>query len=40
MKKDAFRKKVVIVKGASAGIGKSLALMLASQRAKTGKIEA
>lgn len=40
MKKDTFRKKVVIVKGASAGIGKSLALMLASQYSKAGMIEA
>lgn len=34
MKLDAFRDQVVIVTGASAGIGKSLALMLASQCAK------
>jgi short-subunit dehydrogenase len=34
MKSDAFRDQVVIVTGASAGIGKSLALMLASQCAK------
>lgn len=34
MKQDAFREKVVIVTGASAGIGKSLALLLASQCAK------
>ncbi len=34
MKKDAFRDQVVIVTGASAGIGKSLALLLASQCAK------
>ena len=34
MKKDAFRDKVVIVTGASAGIGKSLALLLASGGAK------
>jgi short-subunit dehydrogenase len=34
MKKDAFRDQVVIVTGASAGIGKSLALQLASQGAK------
>jgi short-subunit dehydrogenase len=34
MKKDAFRDRVVIVTGASAGIGKSLALLLASQCAK------
>jgi short-subunit dehydrogenase len=34
MKADAFRNQVVIVTGASAGIGKSLALMLASQCAK------
>ena len=31
MKKDAFRGQVVIVTGASAGIGESLALLLASQ---------
>ncbi len=31
MKKDAFRDQVVIVTGASAGIGESLALLLASQ---------
>jgi short-subunit dehydrogenase len=34
MKQDAFREQVVIVTGASAGIGKSLALKLASQCAK------
>lgn len=34
MKQDAFDDKVVIVTGASAGIGKSLALMLASRCAK------
>ena len=34
MKSDAFHDQVVIVTGASAGIGKSLALMLASQCAK------
>jgi len=34
MKSNAFRDQVVIVTGASAGIGKSLALMLASQCAK------
>jgi short-subunit dehydrogenase len=34
MKSDAFRDQVVIVTGASAGIGKSLALILASQCAK------
>ena len=34
MKLDAFRGQVVIVTGASAGIGKSLALQLASQGAK------
>src|SRR5512146_660090 len=34
MKADAFRDQVVIVTGASAGIGKALALLLASQRAK------
>lgn len=34
MKKDAFRGQAVIVTGASAGIGKSLALQLASQGAK------
>ena len=34
MKKDAFHDRVVIVTGASAGIGKSLALLLASQCAK------
>lgn len=34
MKQDAFRDQVVIVTGASAGIGKSLALLLASQGAK------
>jgi len=34
MKKDAFRNQVVIVTGASSGIGKSLALLLASQGAK------
>ncbi len=34
MKKDAFRDQVVIVTGASAGIGESLALLLASQCAK------
>jgi short-subunit dehydrogenase len=34
MKKDAFRDQVVIVTGASAGIGKSLTLLLASQCAK------
>ena len=34
MNKDAFREKVVIVTGASAGIGESLALLLASQCAK------
>jgi short-subunit dehydrogenase len=34
MKKDAFRGEVVIITGASAGIGKALALMLASQCAK------
>jgi short-subunit dehydrogenase len=34
MKADAFHDQVVIVTGASAGIGKSLALMLASQCAK------
>jgi short-subunit dehydrogenase len=34
MKKDAFRGQVVIVTGASAGIGKSLALELANQGAK------
>jgi short-subunit dehydrogenase len=34
MKKDAFLDQVVIVTGASAGIGRSLALLLASQCAK------
>jgi short-subunit dehydrogenase len=34
MKSDAFRDQVVIVTGASAGIGKALALLLASQGAK------
>ena len=34
MKSDAFRDQVVIVTGASAGIGKSLALQLAGQGAK------
>lgn len=34
MKSDAFRDQVVIVTGASAGIGKSLALLLVSQCAK------
>ena len=34
MKPDAFRDQVVIVAGASAGIGKSLALQLTQQRAK------
>jgi len=34
MKRDAFRGQVVIVTGASAGIGKSLALLLAGQGAK------
>lgn len=34
MKKDAFHDQVVIVTGASAGIGKSLALLLVSQCAK------
>jgi len=34
MKPDAFRDQVVIVTGASAGIGKSLALQLTQQRAK------
>src|SRR5512138_1686779 len=34
MKADAFRDQVVIVTGASAGIGRALALLLASQRAK------
>lgn len=34
MKSDVFRNQVVIVTGASAGIGKSLALKLASQGAK------
>jgi short-subunit dehydrogenase len=34
MKADAFHDQVVIVTGASAGIGKSLAMMLASQCAK------
>lgn len=34
MKKDAFRDQVVIVTGASAGIGRSLSLLLASQCAK------
>ena len=34
MKSDAFQEQVAIVTGASAGIGKSLALMLASQCAK------
>jgi len=34
MKKDAFRGQAVIVTGASAGIGKSLALQLASQGVK------
>ncbi len=34
MKADAFRGQVVIVTGASAGIGKALALLLASRRAK------
>ena len=34
MKADAFRGQVVIVTGASAGIGKALALLLASQGAK------
>jgi short-subunit dehydrogenase len=34
MKSDAFHDQVVIVTGASAGIGKSLALLLASQCAK------
>jgi NADP-dependent 3-hydroxy acid dehydrogenase YdfG len=34
MGKDAFRDQVVIVTGASAGIGKALALQLAGQGAK------
>ena len=34
MKADAFRDQVVIVTGASAGIGRSLAMILASQGAK------
>ena len=34
MKADAFRDQVVIVTGASAGIGKALALQLAGQGAK------
>ncbi len=34
MKRDAFRDQVVIVTGASAGIGKSLSLLLASQCGK------
>jgi short-subunit dehydrogenase len=34
MKADAFRSQVVIITGASAGIGKALALQLARQRAK------
>ena len=34
MKQDAFQDQVVIVTGASAGIGRSLALQLASQGAK------
>jgi short-subunit dehydrogenase len=34
MKKDAFREQVVIVTGASAGIGQSLAYLLAAQGAK------
>ena len=34
MKTDAFRDQVIIVTGASAGIGKSLALLLASQGAR------
>jgi len=34
MKTDAFRDQVVIVTGASSGIGRSLALLLAGQRAK------
>jgi len=34
MQPEAFRDKVVIVTGASAGIGRSLALRLSGQRAK------
>jgi NAD(P)-dependent dehydrogenase (short-subunit alcohol dehydrogenase family) len=34
MKTDTFRDQVVIVTGASAGIGKALALQLADQGAK------
>jgi NADP-dependent 3-hydroxy acid dehydrogenase YdfG len=34
MKADAFRNQIVIVTGASAGIGSALALQLASQGAK------
>jgi len=34
MKREAFRDQVVIVTGASAGIGKALTLQLASQGAK------
>lgn len=34
MKKEAFANQVVVITGASAGIGKSLALLLANQKAK------